>query len=75
MTAKEKAKSIVVSFKNMLPRSDYHVLEVTAKECALIAVEELIEVAWWTATGELEEPYRTSQKEFWQEVKKEIEQL
>lgn len=57
MTPKEKAKELVHKYKNMLPRMDYMLLNETSKECALIAVDEIIEVAklhpnsaewaWW----------------------------
>jgi len=62
MTPKEKARELVDSFK---PYSDWNGFDLqiellNAKQCALIAVDEILNI------GEV--PY-------WQEVKQEIEKL
>lgn len=38
------------------------------KQCALACVKELICVAWWTSAEEMPEPYRKSQKQYWEDV-------
>ncbi len=66
MTPKEKAKELVEKM------AIYHWTDVCdyegAKQCALIAVDEIIELAYWEymeSMGEKEEKY-------WEEVKQEI---
>ena len=61
MTPKEKAKELVDKFYEILP---YWVNEQDAKQCALIAVDEMIK-----ATVPLTSTY------YWQQVKTEIEIL
>ena len=72
MTAKEKAKDLV---KKMHIESDviYVMSKVQAKQCALIAVDELIEHLQPSSDfgGEIN-IYTT---EYWQEVKQEILKL
>lgn len=65
MTPQDKAKDLVVTYKNILPTMNYQVLDETAKQCALIAVEEIID-----------SPYvGISDNEWWQQVKEDIEKL
>lgn len=68
MKPKEKAQYLIYKFtphaygvwdKNGSKEERYH-----SKQCALIAVNEVIEVAYWNSV-----------KEYWQEVKQEIEKL
>jgi len=68
MTPKEKAQYLVDKFipyaygiwdKNGSKEERYY-----SKQCALIAVNEIIEVAYWNSV-----------KEYYQEVKQEIEKL
>lgn len=59
MTPKEKAVELVDKF-----RLSKAITESYAKQCALIAVDEMINVCYWNTT-----------KEFLLEVKKEIEAL
>jgi hypothetical protein len=69
MTAKEKAEKLVNSFigLNSKKMSDYSRIEYpTAKECALIAVDEILKVAFYST----DEIYN-----FYIEVKQEIERL
>jgi hypothetical protein len=66
MTPKEKARELVDKFMNIPPKkiSDYSRIYLpTAKECARIAVDELIKYA------------NTFGLEYWQEVKQEIDNL
>jgi hypothetical protein len=59
MTPKEKAEKL---YNRMLPKSGV-VFKLQAKQCALVAVDEIIK-----ALG-------TVDKMYWQEVKQEIEKL
>lgn len=68
MTPKEKAKELVEKYKEI---ESFHIHKriiimplPEAKQCALIAVDEMINVCYWNTT-----------KEFLLEVKKEIEAL
>ena len=71
MTPKEKAFELFDKY--MQPIDELHKYPMcfaTAKKCALIAVDEVIEFAYnYTDYNE------KSTKEYWQEVKKEIELL
>lgn len=72
MTPKEKAEELFNKFySTVLPEEDEYEL-VISKQCALIAVDELIECSKsydnYNATW-------ASQINYWQEVKKEIEAL
>ncbi len=74
MTPKEKALELVDKYIPLSLRlySEYEWVEEidSAKQCALIAVDELIEFAYnYTDYNE------KSTKEYWQEVKQEIEKL
>ena len=69
MTAKEKAEKLVNSFigLNSKKMSDYSRIEYpTAKQCSLIAVDEILKVAFYST----DEIYN-----FYIEVKQEIERL
>ena len=73
MTPKEKAQELVDKFAEIIPIEDaehgetesYFIQYEKAKQCALIAVDEILSVVWYV-------PVDT---EYWQEVKKEIENL
>ena len=76
MTPKEKAKEL---YNKMY---DYSLFEEEAKRCALIAVDEILEttkVKWATQrkfpNGEYKFWKGVAYKKYWQEVKKEIENL
>jgi hypothetical protein len=66
---KEKAAELISKFRQIPPFSSYTGIGYAeAKQCALIAVNEIIELAYWEymeSMGEKEEKY-------WQEVKQEI---
>jgi hypothetical protein len=72
MTPKEKAKELVDNFidKMFYLRDGYNAMEVfaTAKQCALIAVDEAIDESYL-----VDKTY--CRQEYWQEVKQEIENL
>jgi hypothetical protein len=67
MTQKEKAKELVESMAFICRECDY---EYKAKQCALIAVEQIKEAIFW-------HPYESPnfELEYWNEVKQEIEKL
>ena len=72
MTPKEKAKELFNKYYSYLKSNlmdDKEAIE-DAKQCALIAVDEIIEAIEW-------HEYETPNKEirYWQEVKQEIEKL
>lgn len=65
MTPQEKAEELVLNFFRIQDDVINH--ETTrheAKQCALIAVDEVIKVAYWPTA-----------RQYWQEVKKEIKKL
>ena len=79
MTPKEKALELVNKFSDYAHTEDYSEApmsfeemdknskesnEFNSQQCALIAVNEIIEVAYWNSV-----------KEYWKEVKQEIEKL
>ena len=73
MTAKNKAEELV---KKYFRDSDLLVEDLTwiqAKECALIAVEEIIRIAPWGS--DIDDEIEDDSKEYYIEVKKEIEKL
>ena len=61
MTPKEKAKELIDKYQFVYIQNYTSMFEV--KQCALIAVDELIKETDW------------SEAEYWQEVKQEIQQL
>jgi hypothetical protein len=66
MTAKEKAKELVGKFYGLLPQ---WVNTNDAKQCALIAVDEIIEILLsFSSINKVDYDY-------WNDVKKEIEAL
>jgi hypothetical protein len=70
MTPKEKAKELVLSYYNVNGETNYDGISWgMAKQCALIAVDEIINC---TKNGLGVTVYS---KEYWEEVKKEIEEL
>ena len=74
MSPEEKAHDLIVRFY-ILPDEVPAVGNLKgidsrqiAKQCAIICVEQIIEVAWWSSTGIMEDPYTISPKEYWKEV-------
>ena len=66
MTPKEKAKELVLKYYLLIPMNTISF----AKQCALIAVDEIIEAIDWHY-------YETPNNEikYWEQVKQEIEKL
>jgi len=74
MTSKEKAQELVHKFQelNRSKISDYSRIEFpTAKQCALIAVDEILKSDWFIPTKEDYVKWLS----YWEEVKQEIEKL
>ena len=80
MTAKEKAKELVEKYKLNL-RTDNRSWEVEAKKCALIAIDEIINICPYISKNA---EYITIEQirsenymfvEYWLEITKEIEKL
>jgi hypothetical protein len=70
MTPKEKARELVEKFRlNVLDYEGCSINEHKAKQCALIAVDEILEIVASDDSAIIVE------LQFWQEVKKEIEKL
>jgi hypothetical protein len=65
MTPKQKAEQLVEAMAFSCRECDY---EAKAKQCALIAVDEIMNVIIGSYDYELE-------KQYWEEVKQEIEKL
>jgi hypothetical protein len=75
MTLKNKAEALVNSYRIILMNEDTEcgneiLCTSIAKQCALIAVDELIEIAC-----DYSDYDETVTKEYWEKVKKEIENL
>ena len=74
MTPKEKATQLVSKYLFYFPEfrneKEYDYDTDKAKECALIAVDEVIDAIDWH-----ESKYPVSEELFWLEVKNEIEKL
>lgn len=69
MVAKEKAKELVENMFNVDLKCDNEamcMLYPHAIKCALIAVDEILNEYW---------SHNTSRRDWWQQVKQEIEQL
>jgi hypothetical protein len=81
MTPKEKAQELFIKYRNELDFAlDYDIYIVYAKRCALIAVNELIESfnSIYDASIRNIEKYsgaKYGMKDYWAEVKQEIENL
>jgi hypothetical protein len=74
MTPKEKAKELVLRFRQIPPCSPYTGIDDgEAKQCALIAVNEILLELECSYNGE---PITTNEhKEYWQKVKTELKKL
>ena len=74
MTPKEKAEDLVTTYRFSLsipnaPLGDLK--DGIAKQCALIALDEILNDNWYIATYE----DLINRKAYWEEVKQEIEKL
>lgn len=72
MTPKEKAKDLV---EKMSSKSAVFKINKLSKQCAIIAVDELIKESSSKSMTIRFPKCNLSDKEYWQEVKKEIENL
>ena len=73
MTPKEKADELVKKMYKVMSDSVSDITLYFSKQCAIIAVDELIRIAPWGGDidGEIEE----DSKEYYMKVKEEIEKL
>ena len=72
MTPKEKAEELFLKMYNTEdPMGNYPMCFDTAKQCALIAVDEILKIEYWA----LMEMGGRQEEEYWQEVKNEIEKI
>jgi hypothetical protein len=76
MTAKEKAIELYNNFYNTSSHP-HHVesRQQIAKQCALIAVDEIIEQYEFDVVSDVENKRFIAKLNYWDEVKKEIEKL
>lgn len=78
MTPKEKAKELVDKMSYNDFDEDHNCSNYVAKNCALIAVDEVLNVIPYsimdTHKGEVYF-YENEERDYWQEVKQEIEKL
>lgn len=72
MTPKEKAKELVDKF---IPHSSGNSNNNEAKECALIAVDEIIESYEFDVAYDVENKRAMDNLNYWDEVKQELEKL
>ncbi len=74
MTPKEKAEELTLKYHNLWINGN----SIMAKQCALIAVDEIIKEARFSSKY-IEEVFFTTgyydKQDYWQEVKQEIENL
>jgi hypothetical protein len=71
MTAQEKAKELFDNYYIICQEYTEEIqCSIQAKQCALIAVDELLKECWDHREIDLQAGY-----DYWQEVKKEIEKL
>jgi len=85
MTLKEKAEELVGKYKNLSNKCNckeyycncFYVAEDKTKECALIAVDELISqmLCLMKLFNEDRSEFEADEINYWNEVKKEIENL
>lgn len=71
MTPKEKAKDLVEKIINTFYKTQDFVWKSTAKQCALIAVDEILN----EFPNGFNSNFEMKRKLYWEEVKEEIENL
>lgn len=71
MTPKEKAKKLVEKYHKKYDSLFWDLTWIQAKQCALIAVDEVLNDDWFIPNRE----DLLARKEYWEEVKKEINNL
>jgi hypothetical protein len=71
MTPKEKAQQIFDNiFQILVQRGEHHYTFDYAKQCAVIAVDEILKQCWDYRDIDLQSSY-----DYWQEVKQEINKI
>jgi hypothetical protein len=70
MTPKDKAEDLLLKY-SILKDGHNHLV----KQCALIAVNEILQIKSITMYPVLEDNYIYGHEEYWQKVKQEIEKL
>lgn len=78
MTPKEKAEILIQMFRNVTDGIAGYNYDAVNKECALVLVEEVIKsnpYKWVSFMNQYTETVLTSNIQYWQEVKQEIENL
>ena len=70
MTPKEKAIELIDKFWKWSLMDSKHSVAPYAKQCALIAVDEIMKQCWEYRDIDLQKSF-----DYWQEVKQEIEKL
>jgi hypothetical protein len=80
MTPKEKAKELVRKFTLYLGTDavgeEYYASELDAKRCAIIAVDEIVEIfEFMVVASNLEDHKLVAILNYWDEVRQEIEKL
>ena len=79
MTPKEKAKELYDKFYMAIPNDEMGLNDEASRQCALIAVDEIIEATnmyQYGINNALEHiPAKIVKHPYWQEVKQEIENL
>lgn len=75
MTPKEKAEELVLKYLRLQEKNSYNWFDrKLAKECALIAVDEMVEeISKWAGGNFIE--WEKERWKYWHEVKQEIEKL
>jgi hypothetical protein len=74
MTPKEKAKELVDKFTNYVSEKDFfgdNVELINCKQCALIAVDEILDDDMYG----MEEEHFENRIDYWEKVRQEIENL
>lgn len=70
MTPKEKAKDLINKYSKIRHSVSNHVNTRKSKECALIAVDEILKFGWNLPHYDL-----ITGEDYWKQVKQEIERL
>jgi hypothetical protein len=73
MSAQEKADELVKKMYKVMSDSVSDITLHFAKQCALIAVDEMIRITPWG--GDIDNEIEDDSKEFYMKVKQEIEKL
>lgn len=77
MTPKEKAEDLFLTYFEKQPDYLFNKSEAirVAKEYALIAVDEIVELCEFAAIGNLDDMIAMDRLNYWDKVKQEIEKL